>query len=227
LIAAATALVVFALLSAVGARAMGLGPSLASASDAQLRGAGGSAGPGGMFQEMLTTTPIGTSTSTATPAVIPEGTLTETPTGTSTVIPEGTGTPDPALEVSVISVKVEKKGAKPDWGLSRRSLKKATAKSRVTLSIYYTTVAAGANDVVGDQWTVTKNRRIVFRKSKSHHLGKPRSDLFRDHIGFRLGKPGTYLYTGRVTIARVSDAGRTSIRAVKKRRKPVAMRHEA
>jgi hypothetical protein len=214
-IVVATGVVMVALLSAVGVRAMGFGPTQNSA----LQVSGVDSGPTPMFQERLTTTRIGTSRGRTPPAVIPEGTITETPTGTSTVMAQGTATPDPSLEVSVISVKIEKKGSKADWGLSRASLKKATAKSGVLLSIYYTTASAGQSDVVGDQWTVTKNRKVVFRKGKSHRLGKPTSDLYRDYIGFKLGPRGIYVYTGRVTITGVSDAGRTNIRAVKRRKR--------
>jgi hypothetical protein len=151
--------------------------------------------------------------------VVPEGTLTVTPTGTSSATPlPGTSTPSPTLEVSVISVKIEKAGARPDWNLSRPSMKYAGAGSTLTLSIYYTVTGAARTNAVADQWTVTHNHRIVFRRRHSHRLGSPTSNLYRDHVRFKLGGPGTYVYTGRVTVKRITDAGRTTIRARRKKR---------
>lgn len=180
-----------------------------------------------MVTRTATATATGTpaATDTATVIVAPEQTLTETPVGTSTVTPGATPTESPVVEVSVISVRIEKDRAKPDWELSHPSLKRAQAGSLLTLSIYYTVAAASKGDPVTAQWTVTKGRHTVLKRKLTHGLGScgrtqvaPTLDLYRDHIRFKLGKAGKYVYTGRVTVKRISDAGRTSITAVRRKR---------
>jgi hypothetical protein len=169
----------------------------------------------------ITITPAGTSaaTPTETAIVLPEGTLTVTPVGTSTATPlPETVTPSPAREVSVVTVKIEKGSAGPDWHLSHRSMKSATQGSTLALSIYYTVTGIGKTDRVTDQWTITRKKRIIFRRRHVHPLGSPTSGLYRDFTRFKLGSPGSYWYVGRVTIDRITDAGRTTIRAVRKRR---------
>jgi hypothetical protein len=168
--------------------------------------------------------PAPSSTPLSTP--IPEGTPTVTPVGTETATPlptqTGTRTPIPTqatvTEVSVISVKIEKVGTGPDWDLARPSRLHANARAPVRLSIYYTVTNAGPNVPVVAQWTVRKNRQSVLSRKISHALGAATRGLFWEHIQFRLGARGTYVYTGRVTVRGQSDAGITKIVARQKKR---------
>jgi len=153
--------------------------------------------------------PGGNPTPTTQPTIQP-------PTATPTSRP----TPPPTtVSFTLISVRVEKYGAKADWKQVRPLLKQIKIGNKVQLSIYFLVNSAPAGEPYTVHWTATQGGRTLvnqdFNKNKLD-TSDP-TGTYRDRVGpLTLKNAGAINVVGRLTICSRSKQSSASLQVVKK-----------
>lgn len=133
-------------------------------------------------------------------------TLIPTPTPTETPIP---------IAFSILSVRVEKYGSKPDRGLKRQPLKRVRVATRVYLSTYIRVTSAPSGAGVNYDYTATAGGRTMLHRIDTSTLGSQASGTFRSHVAFAPSRPGQYRLSVRVTLGNQTRSKSATIQVVR------------
>jgi hypothetical protein len=160
-------------------------------------------------------TPTVTPTSTNTP-VIPTETATPPVTATpSPTLPTATSTPAPAADFSILAVRVENNGGKPDWNFVHPPVSKVKVGSRVTLSIYVDFKSLPDNAQISIVSQVSLNGHVVHRSGLTSMMDRSDAGDLWSHTGFTPRAAGKYVFKGTVTVDKKSQNLSSSFAAVK------------
>jgi subtilisin family serine protease len=116
-----------------------------------------------------------------------------------------TATPVPTASFSLISVRAEKQGSKPDWLLRRAPLNHLSTGKSVYLSLYVRFSTLLNASKVAIEWTVKRGSSIAAHHTTRETLGGADTGEYREHWPFTPKTAGTYQFNGRVTVDGVSQ----------------------
>jgi hypothetical protein len=136
-----------------------------------------------------------------------------------TATPTSRPTPPPTtISFTLISVRVERYGAKADWKQVKPLLKQVKIGTKVQLSIYFLVNSAPAGEPYAVHWTVTQGGRTLLNQSFNNNkldTSDP-TGTYRDRVSpLTLKNAGIVNVVGRVTIGSRSKQNSTSLQVVK------------
>lgn len=132
-----------------------------------------------------------------------------------TPVPTQVGT-----QFNVVSVRLEKDGADPDWNLTNAPITAGKAPMKVQLSAYYDVQSAPANSQAQFRISITLNGKTIYNKPDDPFTLTDPPDTYRHRDSFTLKKAGTYRFSVQVTVNGRSDTGDTTLTLKKKYKAP-------
>jgi hypothetical protein len=156
------------------------------------------AGPTATPIPLATSLPVGPPAPPPPPPVFTPPTVPVVVFPTVTPTPTATAIPPPTPSFKLRGLRVEKYGSKPDWQLTRPSLGKVVAGTRIRLSVYakFTALTPASHVVVAVN--VYRAGKLVYRAGVTENRSYT-GDLW-DHWAYTPSQPGKYLVDGRITV---------------------------
>jgi hypothetical protein len=137
-----------------------------------------------------------------------------------TATPTSRPTPPPTtISFTLISVRVEKYGAKADWKQVKPLLKQIKIGNKVQLSIYFLVNSAPAGEPYTVHWTVTQGGRALLNQNfnKNKLDTSDPTGTYRDRVGpLTMKNAGSVQVLGKLTIGNRAKQSSTAFQVVTK-----------
>lgn len=143
----------------------------------------------------------------------PTATPTPTPRRPTPTPRPPTATPTPRkvrTNFTIVSVRVEKYGAKPDWTLVRPPLKQAKTGARLQISTYYSVHSAPASAKIIVHITIHSSGKTIINQTFHAKLAAHPVDSYRYYVGPWKPTPGVYTISVQVSSGGIAHAGQVA-----------------